>query len=70
MFCLQCISHLAFTSFELHADNPLEKIFWGRASINKATSLLYFTKGSIMQNLLHQFKYNGKKEIGFHTLAK
>jgi ComF family protein len=64
--CLHCIDQLPFTGFELHADNPVEKNFWGRVSIYHATSLLYFTKDSILQNLLHQFKYRGKKEIGFY----
>lgn len=66
LLCLQCINHLPFTGFESHAENPLEKNFWGRISISEAMSLLYFTKESMMQNLLHQFKYNGKKEIGFY----
>ena len=64
--CIQCISHLPLTGFEIHSDNPVEKNFWGRVSINSATSLLYFSKDSILQNLLHQFKYRGKKEIGFY----
>ena len=28
--------------------------------------MLYFSKDSVLQNLLHQFKYKGKKEIGFY----
>jgi predicted amidophosphoribosyltransferase len=62
--CLQCINNLPLTGFELHDNNPVEKNFWGRVSISNAMSLLYFTKDSILQNLLHQFKYRGKKEIG------
>lgn len=62
--CLQCINNLPLTGFELYDNNPVEKNFWGRVSINNAMSLLYFTKDSILQNLLHQFKYRGKKEIG------
>jgi ComF family protein len=66
LLCLLCIEHLSFTGFESYADNPVEKNFWGRASINNAMSLLYFTKDSILQNILHQFKYKGKKEIGYY----
>ena len=66
LLCFQCIGNLPFTGFESHGENPLEKIFWGRVSISKAMSLLYFTKDSIMQNLLHEFKYKGKKEIGYY----
>ena len=66
LLCLQCVSNLPVTGFEAHRENPLEKIFWGRVSISKAMSLFYFTKDSVMQNLLHEFKYKGKKEIGYY----
>ena len=66
LLCIKCISELPLTGFELHPDNPIEKIFWGKLSIHYGTSLLYFSKDSVLQNLLHQFKYKGKKEIGFY----
>ncbi|HLK30791.1 MAG TPA: phosphoribosyltransferase family protein [Puia sp.] len=66
ILCIKCSSQLPLTGFELHDNNPIEKSFWGRVSINNGMSLLHFTKDSILQNLLHQFKYKGKKEIGFY----
>ncbi|HVM86576.1 MAG TPA: phosphoribosyltransferase family protein [Puia sp.] len=66
LLCIQCYSQLPFTGFELYADNVVEKNFWGRLPIDSAMSLLYFTKDSIIQNLIHQFKYKGKKEIGLY----
>jgi|SRR5215831_11298148 len=62
--CLQCISQLPGTSFHLHADNPVEKIFWGRLPVVNATAQYYFTKESLMQRLMHQLKYKGNKELG------
>jgi ComF family protein len=64
LLCLQCIDRLPHTGFHRYAGNPVEKIFWGRLPISCATSLLYFTKSSVLQRLVHQFKYNGKSEIG------
>ena len=64
--CFFCNHQLPFTSFELYPNNPVEKIFWGRVQIQNAMSLLYFSKDSIIQNLLHQFKYKRKKEIGLY----
>lgn len=64
LLCLQCIDRLPHTHFHRFAGNPIEKIFWGRLPIACATSFLYFTKSSILQRLVHQFKYNGKQEIG------
>lgn len=64
LLCLQCIDRLPHTGFHRFAGNPVEKIFWGRLPIACATSFLYFTKSSLLQHLVHQFKYNGKAEIG------
>ena len=64
LLCLQCMDRLPVTNFHLHANNPVEKIFWGRLPLSAACSYLYFTKDSLLQHLLHQFKYKGDKEIG------
>lgn len=66
LLCAHCSSNLPYTVFENIHNNPIEKNFWGRVSILNATSLLHFTKDSVLQNLLHQFKYKGKKEIGLY----
>lgn len=64
--CLRCIDNLPVTNFHLHANNPVEKIFWGRLPVTCATSYLYFTKDSLLQHLLHEFKYKGNREIGYY----
>lgn len=62
--CYECASKLPGTNFHMHANNPVEKIFWGRIPLVYASSHLYFTKDSILQHLLHEFKYRGKREVG------
>lgn len=64
MLCMRCIDAMPETNFELHAGNPVEKTFWGRLQLNGATAQYYFTKESLMQHLMHQFKYKGNKELG------
>lgn len=64
LLCLRCLSSLPSTNFHMHSNNPIEKIFWGRISVSFATSQYYFTKESMMQHLMHQFKYKGNKDIG------
>jgi ComF family protein len=64
--CLRCADALPQTRFHQHADNPVEKIFWGRLPLVAATAQYYFTKESLMQRLMHQFKYRGHKELGFY----
>jgi ComF family protein len=61
---MRCIDDMPETNFELHPDNPVEKIFWGRLPLAGATAQFYFTKESLMQHLMHQFKYKGNKELG------
>jgi ComF family protein len=55
---------LAETNFEIHPNNPVEKDFWGRLPIVNASALLYFTKESLVQQLMHQLKYKGNKDLG------
>lgn len=66
VLCLACIDKLPVTNFHLHSNNPVEKIFWGRLPLVNASSYLYFTKDSLLQQLLHAFKYKGAKEIGLY----
>lgn len=64
VLCMRCIDAMPETNFESHPNNPVEKIFWGRLTLSGATAQFYFTKESLMQHLLHQFKYKGNKELG------
>jgi len=60
--CLECINDLPYTHYEMHAGNPVEKIFWGRIPVTAAMSEFYFSKKSIVQNFIHELKYNGNKD--------
>src|SRR5678816_443417 len=62
--CMHCLHALPETNFEWHPDNPVEKLFWGRLPLKAATAQYYFTKESLMQGLMHRFKYKNDKEIG------
>lgn len=62
--CMRCIAAMPETNFEIHPGNPVDKIFIGRLPLLNATAQFYFTKESLMQHLMHQFKYKGNKELG------
>lgn len=64
LLCLRCMDAMPGTHFELHAGNPVEKKFWGRIPLEQATAQYYFTKESLMQRLMYQFKYRGNQELG------
>jgi ComF family protein len=64
--CLQCLHDLPRTNFAMHKNNALEKHFWGRVAIAAAMSEFYFSKGSMIQNMIHEFKYRGNKKAGIY----
>jgi len=64
MICLRCIHELPHTKFQLQSENPVEHIFRGRFTLRAAHSEFYFSKGKIIQTLVHQLKYKGNRDIG------
>ncbi|MGB0882462.1 MAG: ComF family protein, partial [Vicingaceae bacterium] len=63
--CVKCIFSLPKTNFHNDIENPVNKVFWGRVEIEMATSFYVFSKKSKVQNLLHNLKYKGVKEVGY-----
>ncbi len=63
--CLQCFDDLPHTNFAQHENNPLEKKLWGRIGLVSAMSQFYFSKESIIQNIVHELKYKGNKQAGY-----
>jgi ComF family protein len=64
ILCLKCFAALPRTGFHQNPDNEVARIFWGRIPVRHATALMYFIKGSHYQHILHELKYNGRKEVG------
>lgn len=63
MICTQCRHYLPLAQFHLYNERVIQKVFYGRITLEQATSLLYFEKKGPVQTLLHNLKYNGKEEI-------
>ncbi|ASU36051.1 ComF family protein [Mucilaginibacter xinganensis] len=64
LICTDCHYNLPYTNFHLQSDNIVARQFWGKINTTAAFALFYFTKGGKIQNLMHQFKYNGMQQIG------
>lgn len=62
--CNQCIYYLPKTNFHKLPENEVSKLFWGRVAIEHAAAFYFYKKQSKVQNLLHQLKYKGQKEVG------
>jgi ComF family protein len=63
--CTACLIDCPRT-FDEHnpVDNPVSRVFWGRVQFQSAASLFVFTKGGKVQELIHNLKYNGRKDAG------
>jgi len=64
--CFVCSNNLPFTDFEKLKPNPVEKVFQVRIDVAFATSLLYFSRSTKTQNILHQIKYNNRKQLAIY----
>ena len=62
--CDDCRAHLPRTHYWRQNENTVERLFWGRIKLVRATSYLFFTKGGIVQEMMHQLKYNSRPEVG------
>ncbi|GGH16579.1 ComF family protein [Mucilaginibacter phyllosphaerae] len=64
ILCTDCLYNLPYTNFHQQHDNIVAQQFWGKLPIEAGYALYYFNKGGKVQNLVHQFKYNGMQQIG------
>jgi ComF family protein len=64
VLCTKCLYNLPVTGFLSAAQNPVEKIFYGRLPIHYAGSAFYFNKDSVIQNVIIQLKYKSNQRAG------
>lgn len=63
VLCPDCLVSLPQTNFHFHRNNIMEKLFWGKVNIEAAVAFYYFTKKGYVQNLVHNLKYKGFRQI-------
>ncbi len=61
--CKVCLNKIPKTNYYKNSINTVNEIFWGRVKLEYAYSHYLFTKGSILQTLIHKIKYNDEKEL-------
>jgi ComF family protein len=64
ILCTACIGELPRLDYYTSDDNPITNRFVGRLPLKHGWALLKFQKSGIVQNLLHELKYNNHPEIG------
>jgi ComF family protein len=63
-FCLDCYTELPFTHHTDLRENDFSDHFKGKFRISFATSLFYFVKTGVVQNIIKQLKYHSKDTYG------
>lgn len=62
--CVHCQLQLPFTYFHLDENNPMTQKLNALLKIEATTSLCYFEKNSVFEQLIYQLKYGGQKQLG------
>lgn len=63
VLCIECVHSLPIASFHKTGNSVLKDKFYGRFLVKNATALVHFQKRGLTQELLHNLKYRGKKEV-------
>ncbi len=66
ILCRKCEAELPSTNYENDENNPVFQSFWGRASIEFASSAYFFRKGEKLQHLIHLLKYRNRPDVGVY----
>ncbi len=62
--CTGCLGDLPKTNYHLHEENPVRNRLAGRLPLKHGFAFLKFRKSGVVQNLLHELKYNNHPEVG------
>ena len=64
VICTVCRHNIPLTNHHLNRENEAFKRFYGRVPVEHTSTLFYFHKKGIVQELIHNLKYKGQEEIG------
>ena len=62
--CTGCLGDLPKTNYHLQEENPVRNRLAGRLPLKHGFAFLKFRKSGVVQNLLHELKYNNHPEVG------
>ncbi|WP_116789961.1 ComF family protein [Flavobacterium psychrotrophum] len=62
--CTQCRHDMPFTQHYLNPGNETAQKFYGRLDLVHASSLVYFHKEGMVQELIHNLKYRKQEGVG------
>jgi ComF family protein len=63
-FCVDCYLDFPFTRITDFCDNEFTEHFRGKVKLKYGTSLFFFVKRGLVQNMIRQLKYHRKTDYG------
>jgi len=64
VICTICRHEIPLTNHHLNPENEALKKFYGKIPVEFASTLVYFHKKGIVQEMIHNLKYRGHEGIG------
>lgn len=64
VICTVCRHEIPLTNHYLNPDNEAMKKFYGKVPIALCSTLIFYQKKGIVQEIIHNLKYRGHEEIG------
>ena len=64
VLCSFCINEIPLIEIDNYENNQITKMFYGKVSISKGYSLLYYHKTGITKQLINTLKYKNREDIG------
>lgn len=62
--CGACTFGLPYTGFRGAPANPVERIFWGKFPVGRASAYMFYRRGTRSRNVIFWLKYCGHSAIG------
>lgn len=64
--CTGCTINMPLTNYKGEAGNPIERYFWGKIPIVRASSYMHYNPHTAYARIITQLKYNNRPEIGIY----
>jgi len=64
VICTSCRHHIPLTNHHLNPGNEAFSKFYGKLPVEFVSTMCYFHKKGIVQEMIHKLKYKGREEIG------
>ena len=64
VLCAECWQRFPRTNFHLQKDNAVERLFWGKFTLGKATAFYYYWQEDDYSRIVRLLKYKGRLDVG------